>query len=114
MTAKANKTPDEPAAAGEPKPGTTENFPGLTGPGVESIKLADVVKCINKYERKKEIRCTASPDEIAAKRELFKVLQEHASELPKNSDGQRFYRHEERDYILKEQLLVRAADDGEE
>lgn len=69
-------------------------------------------KCINKYERKKEARCAASPDEIAAKRELFATLHAHAAELPVNGEGQKYYRFDSVDYILEEKLKRRAADDG--
>lgn len=90
----------------------TPDLPGVTGPGVAPLVISSISKLVEKYERAKDKRCQASPTEISAKRELAAELHAHLDELPKNEDGQRFYRHEGVDYILEEKLKRRAADDG--
>lgn len=90
----------------------TEELP-ITGKGVEPLIILDIEKAVNAYERKKEKRCEASPGEVSAKRDLRDLLLKHREELPLNEDGQRFYRKDGVDYILKDTLLRRAADDGE-
>ena len=92
----------------------TEDLPGVEGEGVSPLKIPDLDRAIVKYERKKEARCQASPDELAAKKELRDCLHEHRDELPKTSDGVPFYRYDERDYLLEEKLKVRKVDDGSE
>lgn len=84
------------------------------GPGVVPLTIADIDKAINKYERKKEARCAASPDEIAAKAQLKAVLHANRDALPKNEAGVPFYRFEDVDYVLEEKLLRRKVDTGEE
>ncbi len=87
----------------------TGTLPAMTGPGVEVPKNPALDKFIRKYEAAKEKRCTASPDEIAAKKELQFALHQHRASLPINSDGEPFYRSEEyeRDYVLQEKMKVR-------
>lgn len=95
------------------KKSKTPDLPGIQGEGVELLVIADVAKAVNIYERKKEKRCEASPGEIAAKRDLKEQLAKYRDKLPKNSDGQLFYRHEGVDYILDEVLKRRLVDDGD-
>lgn len=92
----------------------TEELGGLTGPGVEALKIPEIEKCVTEYERKKELRCQASPDEIAAKNDLREALHQHKDKLPKNADGLAFYRCDGVDYILEESLRRRKVDTGEE
>lgn len=91
----------------------TLDFPQLSGAGVVGVKIPDLDKAAAKYERKKDERCAASPGEIAAKNELRELLHANRDKLPLNSEGQRFYRADNVDYILEEKLKRRAADDGE-
>ncbi len=70
-------------------------------------------KAVIAYERKKEKRCEASPGEISAKRDLKEQLAKYRDHLPKNEDGERFYRLDGVDYILTETLKRHRADDGE-
>lgn len=99
------------------KPATTEELPGVEGPGVAPISIPEIDKAVTKYERKKEVRCSASPDEIAAKKELTALLHQHREKLPKNGDGLPFYRYDEKDYFLEEKLKCRKVggeEDGED
>ena len=94
-----------------PPAGTTPEL-GLEGKGVAPVKINDVDKAISRYERAKEKRCQASPAEIAAKQELAAMLHHHKDSLPRNEEGNAFYRHEGRDYVLEEKLKCRKVDDG--
>lgn len=84
-----------------------QDLPGVEGPGVAPLKINEIEKAISKYQRKKEARCAASPDEIAAKNEVRALLHQHRTELPVNGDGIPFYRTEDRDYLLEEKLTIR-------
>jgi hypothetical protein len=95
----------------KPKP---QDLPGVEGPGVSRASIPEIDKAIAKYERKKEARCQASPDEIAAKNEVKSLLHQHRDQLPVNGDGVPFYRTEERDYILEEKLRVHKFSDESE
>ena len=105
-----------PLKDGDPLPDDKAPLGDLPGipqePGIAQTKLGDVEACIRKYERKKEARCAASPDEIAAKKELAKALHVNSDKLAINDDGNRFYRMDGVDYILEEKLKRRGADDG--
>lgn len=78
----------------------------MSGPGVSPLEIPAIEKAINKYQKKKEARCQASPGEIAAKQELREQLHAHRDELPKNAQGTPFYRYEDRDYLLEESLKI--------
>lgn len=95
------------------KPTGTDDLPGMTGKGVVGVVIEEITKAANKYERKKDARCQASPGEVAAKQELRELLHKHRDQLPTNEDGNPFYRHDNTDYILTEKLVRRGADDGE-
>lgn len=90
-----------------------EDLPGIEGDGVAPLKIPDIDKAINKYQRKKEARCAVSPDEIAAKNELRARLHQHREELPRNAEGVPFYRYDDRDYLLEEKLKVQIVDTEE-
>lgn len=85
----------------------------MSGPGVSPLEIPAIEKAINKYQKKKEARCQASPGELAAKQELRELLHAHREELPKNSQGTPFYRYDERDYLLEESLKIQKVE-GEE
>lgn len=87
------------------------DLPGVEGKGVSPVVIPAIAKAADKYERKKDARCQASPGEIAAKNELKELLHQHADKLPVNEKGERFYRHEGADYILEEKLKRRNVDD---
>jgi hypothetical protein len=87
-----------------------QELPGVTGPGVEKLVIPELDKLINKYEKKKDARCAESPAELAAKKELRVMLQSVKDKLPTNGDGARFYRHDDKDYILEEKLSVRSVE----
>ncbi len=91
----------------------THDLPEMTGRGVEPLSIPDIDKAVIAYERKKEKRCEASPGEISAKRDLKEQLAKYRDHLPKNEDGERFYRLDGVDYILTETLKRHRADDGE-
>ena len=81
-------------------------LPGVTGKGVEPLKIPVLDKFIAAYEDAKDKRCKESPKEIAAKGELKMALHQQTNQLPVNKDGFKFYRSAEygRDYILTETL----------
>jgi hypothetical protein len=89
-------------------------IPGMTGTGVAPLVIDEVDKAVKKYEREKNKRCEASPGELAAKRDLAKLLRAHQGELHVNEDGEYFYRTDGVDYILETKLKRRKADDGDE
>lgn len=94
-----------------------EELPGVTGKGVERLKIKKIDNAIAKYEAAKEKRCKASPDEIASKQALQKVMHEHIDQLPKNEEGLPYYRSDEDvDFILEESIKRRKApsSDGDE
>lgn len=90
----------------------TGELPIGEGAGVAPLSIPAIDKAITKYERKKEARCAASPDEIAAKGELKATLHANKAKLPLNTDGLPFYRHDGVDYILSEKMLRKKVDDG--
>jgi len=100
--------------ADKPKP---QELPGVTGPGVEPLKIPALDKFIVAYEKAKERRCAESPGELQAKKELKFALHQQAANLPTNADGVKYYPSNdfEKDYILEERLKVKkfgADDDG--
>lgn len=96
-----------------PKKAKTLEFPTITegGAGVASLVIPEVAKAVSKYEKKKEARCNASPGEIVAKAELKELLHAHRDKLPKNDNGNPFYRHDGTDYVLEEKLKRVSADE---
>lgn len=82
----------------------TDNLPGVEGEGVSPLSIPALDKLVAKYEKKKEAAAEAAPDAIVAKEELLAGLHEHATKLPVNEDGYRFYRCDDVDYVLKETL----------
>jgi len=91
----------------------TDDLPGVEGEGVTLLKIPDIDKAVDAYERKKEKRCEASPGEISAKRDLRDLLHKHSDKLPVNEDGAKFYRRDGMDYILEETMKRKRADDGD-
>lgn len=90
-----------------------EQLPGLKGPGVEPLSIKAIDAAVEKYEKKKEQRCKASPGEISAKTDLKELLHKNRDKLPLNEDGEHFYRYDGVDYILEEKLKRTKADTGE-
>lgn len=84
------------------------------GPGVAPLEIAELDKAISRYQKKKDARCEASPDEIKTKKELKALLHKHRGELPLNSDGIPFYRCEDRDYLLDDKMVIRKVHDDED
>ncbi len=97
--------------------GKPQELPGVTGPGVEPMRIPALDKFIVKYETAKAKRCAESPGELQAKKELKFALHQQAASLPVNADGMKFYRSSEyeKDYILEEKLAIKSmnADAGE-
>jgi hypothetical protein len=100
--------------ADKPKP---QELPGVTGPGVEPLRIPALDKFIVEYETAKAKRCAESPGELQAKKELKFALHQQAASLPVNAEGFRFYRSSdyEKDYTLEETLKVKSmnADAGD-
>jgi len=96
-------------------PKKQDDLPAMEGDGVAPLEIKDIDKAISKYQKKKEARCLASPDEVAAKREVRTQLHLHRDELPQNGEGIPFYRYDGRDYLLEEKLrVVKVDEDGDE
>jgi hypothetical protein len=111
MTKKKVNKAEQPAAA----PKTTE-LPGMKGPGVEVLVIAEIDAAVDTYEKKKAKRCEVSPAEIAAKRELRDLLIQNREKLHVDKEtGKRFYRREGVDYIIEETIKRHAVlSDNEE
>lgn len=92
-----------------PPKNKTGSLPAMTGPGVEVPKNPVLDKFIRKYEKAKEVRCSASPDEVAAKKELQFAMHQQKASLQTNDEGFSFYRSEEfeKDYVLQEKLKMK-------
>lgn len=90
----------------------TPDFPEMIGEGVAPTVIADIEKAVTRYERKKEEWTKTSPGVVDAKRELRAAMHAHREELPKNEDGEPFYRYDGVDYTLKESVKRTEADDG--
>jgi hypothetical protein len=93
----------------------TGELPAMTGKGVEKLIIPAIDKAVVKYEQKKDARCKVSPAEVAAKDELLVALHKNRDKLPKNEEGNFFYRYEGVDYVLEESLKrkkVSSGDDG--
>ena len=89
----------------------------MTGKGVELLSIPAIDKAAAKYEQKKDARCKVSPAEVAAKDELLTTLHAHRDKLPKNEEGNFYYRYEGVDYVLEESLKrkkVTSGDDGQD
>lgn len=114
MTKPKVKPPEDSKELGKLR---TAELDGMTGKGVEVLVLPSLDKAIEKYEQKKEARCKVSPAEVAAKDELLKTLHANRDKLPKNDDGNFYYRYEGVDYVLEESLKrkkVSSGDDGQD
>lgn len=92
----------------------TDSIPFTPAPGVTPVKIESIEKAITRYERKKEIRCNATPDEVAAKNDLLEELHKNRDKLPKREDGTPFYRCDGVDYELEESLKRRKVDSGDD
>lgn len=90
----------------------TPDLPGVKGEGVSPLSIPDLNKAINKYQKKKDARCEASPDELAAKKEVRQLLHQYRDQLPVTGDDVPFYRYDGKDYLLEEKLKVRTVDEG--
>lgn len=99
---------------GRKKKDETAAIPFAAAAGVTPLSIESLEKAINRYEKKKEIRCNATPDEVSAKNELLEELHKHRDKLPKKEDGTPFYRYEGRDYELEESLRCRKVDEGDD
>lgn len=91
-----------------------DELPGMTGKGVEVPSIKAVDKAADEYQHAKDRRCKESPREIAAKGKLQELLHKHRDALPKNEDGNPFYRYEGRDYVLAEKMTVKKSPGAEE
>ena len=97
----------------EQKPKPSGELPLGNAPGVAKLVIDAIDKAVSKYERKKEARCAISPAEVAAKDELLQALHDHRDKLPKNEDGNFFYRYEGVDYVLEESLKRKKVEAGD-
>lgn len=92
----------------------TNDLPGVEGPGVSTVKIAEIDKAIAKYQKKKEARCAVSPDEIVAKNELRAALHANRDRLPVDGEGVPFYVSDDRRYSLQEKLKIEKVGGDEE
>lgn len=91
----------------------TEELPLGNDPGVVGIRIESIDSAAATYEKQKDRRCAESPRELAAKASLRELMYKHREELPRNEDGDPFYRYDGVDYTLTEKLKRSKADDGE-
>jgi hypothetical protein len=93
------------------------DLPGIKGPGVSRVSIAEVDELAEKYIRERDKRCAMTPKEIAAKSELVDALHRHAKEIGKNSDGEIRYMYDNVVVLLKpgkETLKVKEVEAFEE
>jgi hypothetical protein len=90
---------------------------GVKGKGVEPPSIKSIDKAADEYQTAKDRRCRESPREVAAKGKLQELLHKNREALPKNEDGNPFYRYDGRDYCLAEKMTVKrvpGVDDDED
>jgi hypothetical protein len=75
--------------------GSPSDLPGMTGPGVAPVSIAEVDKLVDKYVVARDARLTQLKLEVEAKEKLIASLHAHADEIGKDSDGTIVYRHAE-------------------
>lgn len=64
---------------------------GLTGPGVERLKIAALDTAYRNYKPHREKFAEASRAHVEQKKKLMEKLRNFASELPKDEAGNAFY-----------------------
>lgn len=87
---------------------------GLTGKGVEKVKIKGLDAAISKWETAKSERAEKLTAEIAAKQQVFALMKKHQDELPKNEAGFTIYDDGEKTYILEEKLKSKKHDSDQD
>lgn len=76
-------------------------LPGVEGPGVSPVSIAEIDKLAEKYTTEKDKRCRLTPKEVAAKGALIDAIHKHEKKLGRNPDGNITYRYNDVDFVLK-------------
>lgn len=99
----------------EQKPKTQE-LTGMTGPGVEPLKVPAIDLALSVYVPVRERRMRETPKEVEAKGKVVAAFHAHLDELPRNDAGEPFYRWGDKRWVLRpgKEKLVSAADEDEE
>jgi hypothetical protein len=95
------------AAKKKTKDGLDPNALGLTGKGVEVVRIASVTKKINLYEGIKNERCALTPKEVAAKQDVIAEMEKHADKLRDPNTGRLVYHLEDNRYVEIEPAKVK-------
>ena len=83
-----------------PRPLPSE-LPGIKGPGVERVAIAEVDQLVAKYVDARDARLAMLKLEIDAKTELIDALHKNVDKIGKDKEGTITYRHDDLVVILK-------------
>lgn len=83
-------------------------------PGVEAPTIKEIEEAAENYVAVRNKRMSLTEKEIAAKTNLTQVMQEHASKLGRNADGNSCYRYDDQIVILSDKINVRVKTDHAE
>lgn len=89
-----------------PKP---TDLPGMTGPGVAPVKIAEVDDLVEKYVKARDARMAKTEIEVSAKQSLIAALHANEDKIG-NVGGTLTYRHDDLIVTLrsgKEELKVK-------
>jgi hypothetical protein len=90
---------------------------GLTGKGVEPLRIVELDKLAEEYCRQRDKRLTMTPKEVSAKQNLIAALHENADKIGVQPDGRLVYRYDEMMITLspgKEKLKVEDVSEKDE
>jgi hypothetical protein len=89
---------------------------GLTGKGVEPLRIPELDKLAEEYIKHRDKRLTLTPKEVSAKQTLIEAMHVNADKIGPQPDGSLVYRYDEMIIRLepgKEKLKVETIDEGE-
>jgi hypothetical protein len=95
------------------------DLPGMTGPGVAPVTIAEINDLADDYIKERDKRCRLTPREVAAKEKLIASIHKHADKIGRNAAGMIVYRYDEQVITLapgKEKLKIKdvSKDEDEE
>lgn len=91
----------------EPIDGSHPNALGLTGTGVEVVRIASLTRKINVYEAIKNERCALTPKEVASKQDVILEMEKHADKLRDPNTGRLVYHLDDARYVEIEPAKVK-------
>jgi hypothetical protein len=97
--------------------GKANELPGITGPGVAPVAIAEVDALVEHYVEERNARMEYTKREVAAKTALIAALHANADKIGRGADGTIIYRHNELIVTLRsgeDKLQVRREEQSEE